>query len=102
MMFGHKWSSSYGASDDGTWLAGLQGLTTEQIGKGLQRVLDDDTEWPPTLSQFRNMCKDQSSGLTHNTAAYKVFPKSRQLEKKPDQNKVMTEIARMRQLLQGK
>lgn len=54
--YGHKWTSSYGESDDGTWLAGLRDLTQDQMRDGLERVLTSGREWPPSLPEFRNIC----------------------------------------------
>ena len=61
-MYGHRWTSSYGADDrNGTWRKGLAGLTPQQIGAGLiaclkRRPRDGDEDWPPTLNEFRAMC----------------------------------------------
>lgn len=60
-IYGHRWVSSFGESDDGTWLAGLYGITPAQIGAGLTACLkrkprDGSEDWPPTLSEFRAMC----------------------------------------------
>ncbi|MDE3023876.1 MAG: hypothetical protein KGI54_18825, partial [Pseudomonadota bacterium] len=38
-----------------TWSEGLAGLTTLEIQTGLQSSLN--VEWPPSLPQFRNLCK---------------------------------------------
>ena len=99
MIFGHKWASSYGERDDGTWLVGLGELTLEQISHGLNEVLKSDMEWPPSLSKFRQMCIGKQSGLTHNTAAYKYFPRDRMLEKKTDKEKARRELQAIREKL---
>src|SRR5574337_101713 len=57
-VFGHKWVNSYGVSDDdGTWFIGLRMLTPEQLGHGIDVCISADLEWPPTLSEFRAMCR---------------------------------------------
>lgn len=55
-MYGHKWISSYGEVDDGTWAKGLSGMSSEQLGAGLRACLNRDDPWPPTLVEFRNLC----------------------------------------------
>lgn len=55
-IYGHKWVSSYGEEDDGTWLTGLHDVTPEQIGVGLEACRVSAEPWPPTLPQFRAMC----------------------------------------------
>jgi hypothetical protein len=55
-MYGHKWVSSYGDRDDGTWRAGLRGLAREQIVRGLRRCADSGDPWPPSLPEFRALC----------------------------------------------
>lgn len=59
-IFGHRWTSSYGddaATGAGeTWARGLGGLSSAQIGEGLERVLVSAEDWPPTLPEFRRLC----------------------------------------------
>jgi hypothetical protein len=55
-IFGHRWVSSYGEMDDGSWLAGLHDVTVEQVKVGLERLRVSEEPWPPTLPQFRAMC----------------------------------------------
>lgn len=78
-VFGHRWVANYGETDDGTWLAGLQGLTVSQLGGGLRAMLDEDGQWPPTLVQFRQLCLTASSagipkGTPHSTAYRRLPP----------------------------
>ena len=60
-MYGHRWTSSYGVEDDGTWRKGLAGLSPQQIGAGIVKCLErkpklGEEDWPPTLTEFRAMC----------------------------------------------
>lgn len=59
-MFGHTWSSQYGASPSGeagdTWATALGGITPAQIAVGLRAVLASGAEWPPSAPRFRAMC----------------------------------------------
>lgn len=56
-IYGHKWTSSFGEKDQGTWLRGLQGLAPDQLAAGLGEALRSEDPWPPTLPQFYGMCK---------------------------------------------
>lgn len=55
--FGHKWVSSYGAEPSETWLAGLIDLSQEELKTGIIACLSWESEWPPTLPQFRSLCQ---------------------------------------------
>ena len=39
------------------WRSGLEGYSGEQIKRALDRMLDIHPDWPPTLGQFRQLCK---------------------------------------------
>lgn len=56
MIYGHRWVSSYGERDDGTWLKGLHDVTPDQVGVGLEKCRTSGDEWPPTLPIFRDRC----------------------------------------------
>ncbi len=57
-MYGYRWSRSYGKADrGGMWRKGLDGLTTADLAVGLQACMDAALEWPPTLPQFRALCR---------------------------------------------
>ena len=59
-VYGHRWTSAYGNDPaqgaGGTWSLGLAGLTTEQVGQGVQACIASSEPWPPTLPEFRAMC----------------------------------------------
>jgi hypothetical protein len=55
--FGHKWVSSYGAMPSETWLAGLIDMSPLELQTGLVACLTWEGEWPPTLPQFRLLCR---------------------------------------------
>ena len=55
--FGHKWISSYGALPSETWLAGLVDMTPDELRTGLVACMTWENEWPPTLPQFRTLCR---------------------------------------------
>lgn len=50
------WHKKHGASDDGTWLRGLSDLTPADIARGVARCEKSESEWPPNLPLFRQLC----------------------------------------------
>ncbi|NCF83884.1 MAG: hypothetical protein GWP74_19990 [Proteobacteria bacterium] len=69
-MYGNRWSASFGNFDQNdTWLAVLQGLTPQQIADGLAATPKTYPEWPPTVGQFRGLCR----GTTE--PAHRALPK---------------------------
>lgn len=88
-MYGHRWTSNYGERDDGTWARGLRGITAEQLGKGIQRILEPSATadgWPPTLPEFRAMCK-QPQPKVENAAMYRIHSTLALPRPKPDYSK---------------
>lgn len=91
MIYGHKWVSSYGEADDGTWLSGLHDVTTEQVGAGLEKCRTSTDPWPPTLPQFRAMCLPEKKHACH--IEYEALPR-------PEQNQevINQAIAKLREI----
>jgi hypothetical protein len=76
MIYGHRWTSSYGEKDDGTWLTGLADVTVEQIKTGLEKcrtrtIQPGREDWPPTLTEFRALCL-----LTYAAPYHRPFAKA--------------------------
>lgn len=79
--FGHRWISSYGAEPSETWLAGLVDMTPEELRTGLVACMTWEPEWPPTLPQFRKLCRPVQQ------AAHEIYqrlpePEERRAERK--------------------
>lgn len=75
-IYGHKWTSSYGLDDaDDTWLRGLGGITPSEIAAGLSACVLRADPWPPTLPEFRAMCRPPAD-TRPNAAMYRDFPKA--------------------------
>ena len=57
-LFGHKWTSSYGADvdPDGVWRAALKGVSDDKVKEALNLVADSGAEWPPSAPEFRKLC----------------------------------------------
>lgn len=63
-VFGYRWASAYGTTDQsGTWGKGLAGLTAEDIGRGVRRVIELGMDWPPSLPEFRKLCEPDENDL---------------------------------------
>lgn len=56
-IYGHKWISSYGVEPSDTWARGLRGFTNDELAHGIRRCLDREDPWPPTLPEFRQLCR---------------------------------------------
>lgn len=56
-IYGHRWITSYGECDDGTWLWALRSLTREHLAHGIKTCVKAGKEWPPTMPEFRAMCR---------------------------------------------
>ena len=86
-IYGHKWSSSFGEGDhDNTWAKGLADLTVDELKKGFIACVKSGEAWPPTLPEFRRLCRPAQR---KNEAMYRA-PVERQIEHKlsDDQRKV--------------
>lgn len=60
-IYGHRWTSAYGAESGadgaaGTWAKGLAGVTPAQVANGLNACIASSDPWPPTLPEFRAKC----------------------------------------------
>lgn len=54
--------SSYGESDDGSWISGLHDVNPKQIGDGLEACRIRQDPWPPSLPEFRALCLGVRNG----------------------------------------
>lgn len=64
MVYGYRWTSSYGMADDGTWLAALKNIALEKIQAGMTKLLTRAEDWPPSLPEFIRLCLDIPSTET--------------------------------------
>lgn len=73
-IYGHKWTSSYGDSDaDSTWAKGLADMSNAELKAGFFACLNSGEAWPPSLPQFRAMCRQPREKREH-AAAYQAPP----------------------------
>lgn len=65
-IYGHRWETSYGPAltDAGeltpiaaTWAKALTNFGPDDFGRGLKACLDRADGWPPTLPEFRTLCR---------------------------------------------
>lgn len=77
-IYGHRWAGSFGpfrvrgriSGVAETWRKGLAGLNSADIARGLRECLDTGEAWPPSLPEFRAMCRPRARVPYH-----KPFPK---------------------------
>lgn len=55
-IYGHKWTSSHGDVDSGTWLSALRNIPEDRIVSGMNKLLLRSDTWPPTLPEFLQLC----------------------------------------------
>jgi hypothetical protein len=91
--FGHRWISSYGAEPSSTWLAGLVDMTPEELRTGLVACLTWEPVWPPTLPQFRKLCRP----IQH--AAHEIYQRLPEPEAVREQRRAagLTHLANLRE-----
>ena len=68
-IYGTRWTSSFGESDDGTWAAALGFVEPSAIRSALGKCAVAGGEWPPSLPQFISMCKTEM-GIPDSRTAY--------------------------------
>ena len=70
-IYGHKWTSSYGTSDtDGTWAKALADMSNDDLKAGFFACLHSGEAWPPSLPEFRVMCRPKKV-QRENEAVYR-------------------------------
>ena len=80
-FFGSLWESQYGSVKDdtiGAWMEYLFCMTEEQLATGIELLSEWGEKFPPTLGQFRMLCKSRDASPSN----------ARQLEYSPDPKKV--------------
>ncbi len=100
--YGTRWVNQTGTGNAlklsvQVWAEKLAGLEDKQIARGLQSLPED---FPPTPAKFYSLCTKRGA-WEFNTAAYKVFPKSRRIEQKADKAKARNEINNIKRILEG-
>jgi hypothetical protein len=58
--YGSQFVNQFGAEPLPAWVAGLSGLTDEQIQTGYTRAIEDNREFVPNLSVLLNYCTNMT------------------------------------------
>lgn len=73
-LYGQKFTSIYGAETDASslWFQVLSGVTKQDIEKGFNKLIEQGSVWPPSIPEFRDMCKpsDEELGLPMERRAF--------------------------------
>ena len=56
-IYGHRWVSSYGSTPNDSWVAALGEMPAGELKTGLDTMLKECLQWPPTLTEFISYCK---------------------------------------------
>lgn len=66
-IYGHRWVSQFGDSHGAmsTWQKGLADLSREELGTGLRALLTRADPWPPSLPEFRQLCRPPQPHPAH-------------------------------------
>lgn len=106
-IYGHRWTSQHGAADDGTWRKGLSDIDPNTVGQALRRLVNRANGWPPTLPEFRLMCRHHNGaeyGLDYVPEVYRPRENrpERLLTGPRDDERGKAEIQRIKELLAPK
>lgn len=82
-IYPHRWASQFRSAEmleaaKREWAFELGEFSREDIGRALHMAKRQYIDWPPTLPQFRALCRQYAS------AAHRPFDKAKALTKKPD------------------
>lgn len=99
--YGTQWIAKVGINRDEiqesmqTWAEILADLKPEEIAHGFERLDDEAPEYPPSVMQFKQLCRFEKSIEAHRH--YKALPRP-----KASPGIAQTHIAKMREALRGK
>ena len=94
-IYGHRWTSSFGDGDDGTWAMGLHDILPTEIAHGLSACVTRDHDWPPSLPEFRHLCRPEAETVKACQQPYSALPRPN-----VDREKVLTMLAGLHDMLQ--
>lgn len=85
-LYGHRFTSNFGETDDGTWLMALSGLKRSDLSRGLTALLKTDDDWPPSVPRFRQMCMGEVENQL-SKASHKEYVSIAPINTSPDDAK---------------
>ena len=60
-IYGAKWVSNYGEVPTQPWINLINNMPHEKIAHGLNEIIKEGDNWPPSLSKFNRMCQSMRS-----------------------------------------
>jgi len=79
-IYGHKLHSQYGETIPEAWEMLLKDITPEQIKQGLNELVERKDAWPPTGTEFRQLCLPKTiSPDGTNSDAYKLYEPAKRI-----------------------
>ena len=86
-MYGGMWTNAQGDEPNETWWLGLRDLKPEQIKRGIESLRDSAKPFPPSLPEFRGLCKGSGGVESWEAICHKPFVPDRALEDKGAQER---------------
>ena len=64
-IYGHRWTGSYGDTPAREWVMAVDGLSADQVKRGLNHLIADPKKWawPPNAIEFRGLCMPSAEEL---------------------------------------
>lgn len=93
-IYGHRWTSAFGAEPDAVQLRVLSGIEWDAMKRGLSTLVDRRDPWPPSLVEFRGMCLGDDYDRTDGAAVAGRMPASRALPEPEHVRERRREVAR--------
>ena len=105
VAYGRLWTANIeGIEDEAVdeWTKALGGLTAEQIKHGLSQLENAHPKYPPTLLEFRRLCRKvgiNEFGLDYVPAYYRETRHERLLDAPRDEALAKQHLGRLREAL---
>ena len=71
-MYGSRWTAVQPETPTKGWLVALRDLTPADVGNGLDALVKAGTDWPPSATEFRRLCRPAKR---EHGQAYKGAPR---------------------------
>lgn len=62
-IYGSKWVINYGTEPSRPWVDFVTNLPNEKIAHGLNEIIKEGLDWPPSLAKFNQMCQSYRPSL---------------------------------------
>jgi hypothetical protein len=107
VAYGRLWTANIEGIEEQVvdeWTHALGDLSAEQIRYGLSRLESAHPKYPPTLFEFRNLCRKRGVnefGLDYVPQCYREVRHERLLDKPRDERLAKEHLASMRAVIGG-